>query len=211
MKKIVFVLLLIFGFIQTKAQKADIKAVEQCFKNYKKAILNEEGEEAVKHLSKVTLDYYEQMLDYTLHADSNKLEELGVMDKFMVLALRHRTSVEDLRSFDGKRTIVYAIEKGMIGKSSVSRIEMGKIKIKDTKAEGNAVIGGKETPINFVFYKEDNAWKLDLTSIFPISEKGFEQLIENQDKSENDFLLGLLETITAIEPSASIWKPVGEN
>jgi hypothetical protein len=210
MKKLLLTLFIGLFFIQVNAQEKAKKAVRNCFTNYKEAILNDKGQEAVEHLSVKTINYYNNILDLSLHADSNKMEELRLMDKFMVLALRHRTPIDKLRSFDGRKTLIFAIEKGMIGKNSVARNEIGEVSIDKNKAEAQAIINNQPTPIQFVFYKENDDWKLDLTSIFSISSKGFEQLIKSQDKSENEYLLYLLELTTSIKVSNDIWKPIGD-
>ncbi len=211
MKKYILLLIISFGIFQTQAQtKGEKKAVKQCFQNYKEAILNEEGSKAVEFLSERTIKYYDKILNLSLHADSTKLVSMGLMDRFMIFALRHRTSPQDLRSFDGKRTLIYAIEKGMIGKNSVARNTIGDVDIEGDNAEGQALVNKMPTPVIFSFYKEANNWKLDLTSIFEATEKGFTKLIENQDKEENEFLLYILELSTAKKPSNDIWHAIGD-
>jgi len=98
----------------------------------------------------------------------------------------------------------------MVGKNSVARNEIGTIKRKENKAEAQLVVQGNPTPVSFAFYKENKEWKLDLTSIFPITEKAFQQLIDSSDQSENEFLLNLLMLSTQEAPTQDIWNAVGD-
>jgi len=210
MKYYLLTSMLCFVFYQSSAQNNDEAQIKSCFAEYKKAILNEEGEKAVRFLSDKTIQYYAKTVDQCLHADSTAVSELSLMDKFIVLALRHRTSKEKLRSFTGRQAVVYAIEEGMVGKNSAARNEIGTIKRKENKAEAQLVVRGNPTPVSFAFYKENNEWKLDLTSIFPITEKAFQQLIDSSDQSENEFLLNLLMLSTQEAPTQDIWNAVGD-
>jgi hypothetical protein len=210
MKYSFLIVILSLFFFQSQAQEKEEAKIKSCFAAYKKAILDDEGQKAVEFLSNKTIQYYAKSIDYCLHSDSTTVSELSLMDKFMVLALRHRTSAENLRNFTGKEALIYAIQEGMVGKNSVALNEIGKIKIKENTAEAQLVVRGNPTPVNFTFFKENSVWKLDLTSIFPITEKAFQQLIENSDQSENEYLLNLLLLSTQEAPSKDIWKAVGE-
>jgi len=206
--KVLSVLLLLLATQFVYGQKNEIEKVRKSFENYQKAILNENGEEAVKYVDSVTVKYYADMLYLVRTADSAQVETLSILDKLMVFSIRHRTSRENIISFDGKSLLVYAIKSGMIGKNSVSKSLIGEVTIESNLAKGQFVTNGQKTPYFFNFHKEEGEWKLDITSLFSITTMAFTKMAENSGESQNDFLFSMLELSTGKKPDNNIWKPV---
>lgn len=196
--------------LQTTGVNAQGKksGVKKCFTDYKQAILEGRGSDALNCVDSTTVLYYSHILELTRSGDSTKVTALPIIDKMTVMSLRHRATVEEILSFDGKKLFVYAIEKGMVGKSSVMNLELGDIAMEENSAQGQAVVNGQAVPLYFRFKKENSIWKMDLTSIFPATAEAFKKVIEQSGMSENEFLLTLLENLTGKTPSPGIWKPV---
>jgi hypothetical protein len=188
------------------AQKKQQKKVKKCFENYKSAILNDRGEEAVNYVDSRTIAYYSEMIEKTKSADSAEVDALGIMDKLMVFSMRHRATKEQILSFDGKSALVYAIEEGMVGKESVATASLGVIDVDGNFAKGQFVNDGQKTPIYYHFYKEDGDWKIDLTSIFDIAAMAFRNMQKESGMTENEFLFTILEMITGKKPGPEIWE-----
>jgi hypothetical protein len=206
MKNIILVLLLCWsGFCI--AQTDEPAAVRTSFNNYKNAILNDKGEEAVLYVNEKTITYYGEMLEKVKTSDSTEVEALNLLDKLMVFVIRHRTSKQDIMSFDGKSLLVYAIKNGMVGKGSVMNNSIGDVKVDGTFAKGAFVSNGQVTPLFFDFNKENNKWKVDLTSVLPASTMAFQKMVDDSGKTENEFLFSILEMLTGRKPGAEIWVP----
>jgi hypothetical protein len=209
MKKISHVLiLLLFVTSACFAQKKEQQAVIQAFENYKSSILEDRGEEAVKYVDSRTIEYYGDILELVKTADSTKISSLSLLDKLMVFSVRHRTSKENILSFDGKQLLVYAIKSGMVGKSSVANNSLGDVLVDNDFAKAQFVNNGKATPFYFHFYKEQQQWKMDLTSIFDISNMAFSKVREQSGQAENEYLFTLLEMITGKKVGPEIWQKV---
>jgi hypothetical protein len=187
--------------------QSDEVAVRKSFTNYKTAILNDKGEEAVNFVDAKTIEYYGYILEKVKTADSAQVESLSLLDKLMVFIIRHRASKDEIVSFDGKGLLVYAIKKGMVGKNSVMNNSIGEVTVDGCFAKGRFVSLGQETPLYFHFNKEGNHWKVDLTSVFPASTMAFRKMIEESDKPENEFLFSMLEMFTGKKPGPEIWTP----
>ena len=112
-------LLLVFTQLAS-AQKKEEKKVRQTFESYKSAIMFDKGEQAAEYVDKHTIDYYSEMLNHTLYSDSAEIAALNLMDRLMVFSIRHRSPKETIVSLDGKGLLVYSINEGMVGKSSVA-------------------------------------------------------------------------------------------
>ncbi len=209
MKAVILLFSLLFVFNNTRAQKSESNLVRKSFEDYKTAILNDEGGQAVQFVDSRTIAYYSKMLDLVKTADSGKVNSLSILDKLMVLAVRHRTGKADILSFDGRALFVHAIKSGMVGKSSVADNSIGEVTINGHFAKGQFLYKGQKTPIFFHFYKEQEQWKVDLTSIFGVSTVAFENMAKESGETENDYILHLLEMISGEKPGSEVWLPVG--
>ena len=189
-------------------QKNEEKRVKESFDNYKTAILSDKGYEAVKYVDNRTINYYNDILELVKTADSSKIETLSILDKLMVFSIRHRTSKEDILSFDGKSLLVFAIKGGMVGKNSVANNTIGGVTIDKDFAKGQLLVNGEKTSFYFHFYKEYGQWKIDLTSLFPVSIMAFKTMAENSGQDQNEYLFSLLEMITGKKTGTEIWDPI---
>ena len=206
--RILGILLLLLTGQLTYGQKSEEKLVKKSFDNYKSAILNDKGEEAVKYVDSRTIKYYSEILELVKTADSSKIETLSILDKLMVFSIRHRTDKNDILSFDGETLLVYAIKSGMVGKNGVVNNSIGEVIIESEFAKGQFITNGQKTPFYFHFYKEEGQWKIDLTSLFPVSTMAFKKMVDESGEDQNDYLFSLLEIITGRKPGPEIWQPI---
>lgn len=200
----------LFAFITflSFGQTADEKAVLASFDAYKEAILASDGKEAVTHVDQNTLAYYSEMLELSISADSSTVDGLGLMDKLMVMTVRHRVPAEEVREMSGRAFFIYAVDEGMVGKNSVMNLEIGEVNIDGNSANGAVVSNGQPAPFGFDFHKENDSWKIDLTSIFGISETAITQMITQQGMTDTEWIFMALEMMTQKKPQPSIWQPI---
>lgn len=189
-------------------QKQEEQAVKSAFEKYRSDILNDLGEEAYKDIDSRTVKYYDDLLVWIKKADSLKIETFSILDKMTVLIMRNKMLKEDLLAMDGKKLFVYAVNNGMVGKGSVSNNSIGKVTVNGNFASGQFISKGKETEVYFHFYKEEGTWKVDLTSLFPISILALDKVIADSGKSENEFLLPLIEASIGKKLDSTSWKPL---
>ncbi len=202
------VFLLLLPATKSLAQKSDAELIKQCFNQYKDAILNDKGEEAIQYVDDKTIKYYEGILGLTKNADSTQLENTGLLDKFIVLAVRHRVDREKILSFDGEGLLVYAIENGMVGKNGVVGTSLGEVTVFKEFAKAQIIANGETAPYYFHFYKNRGDWKLNLTSLFSLATAAFKNIIAESGKSDNDFFFQILEMMNGKKVSNKIWKPI---
>jgi len=209
MKGTLTTLTLLFALtISMFGQKSEEKLVKEAFDNYKSSILNDKGEEAVKYVDSRTIKYYNDMLDLVRHGDSAKVEALSILDKVMVFSIRHRASREDILSFDGRTLLIYAIKSGMVGKNGVANLSIGDVTPTENFAKGQFVVNGQKAPLYFHFYKEEEKWKIDLTSLFQVSTTAFKKMVDDSGQTENEYLFSILEMLTGKKPGQEIWHKV---
>jgi hypothetical protein len=209
MKKSLFFLssFLIF-LVACAAQQNQEELVQEAYNNYKSAILNDKGEEAVNYVDSRTIKYYGDILETVKSADKARINSLSLLDKLMVLIIRHKVPKEDILSFDGKQLLIFAIKNGMVGKSSVSNNSIGEVIIDKEFAKGQYISNGKTTNVSLHFYKEEGQWKIDLTSIFGIANLAFKQMIDKSGEDEDVVIFSVLESMTGKKPTEEIWQPI---
>ena len=203
---VIFILTLISKI--SSGQNLEVESIKKSFDNYKYAILNDKGKEAVKYVDSKTIKYYSEILELIKSADSTKLESLSITDKLMVLIIRHRTTKKEILSFDGKMLLIYSIDKGMVGKQGAANNTIGEVTIEDNFAKGQLVVRGEVTPVYYHFNKESEQWGIDLTALFELSDMVFKSFIKDSQLSDNDFIFSILERMTGKRPGQEIWNKV---
>lgn len=211
MRKLIIILLVLLGtYHETIAQKKEVKFIQESFKNYTAALLDNQGHLAINYLAQNTINYYGTLLQHVKSSDSTQLMNLTVLDRLMVLIIRQRASKSEILGFDAKGLLIYAINKGMVGKNTLNNNELGKITIEGNSAKAAYRVNGIKTPLYLDFYKEENTWRLDLTSVFTFSNMAFNQLVQASGMQVNEYLEVLLEIVSGKKPDASIWQPIQE-
>lgn len=181
-------------------------AIQTCFQAYRSAILNNRSEEAASFVSARTFAYYQEILNQCRHSDSLTVDALPLLDKFSTLLFRARIPKSVLATADGKTLFIYLLNNGMVSKESVTRNELGKIIYSELSARAPLLVDGQATPMALQFHQEAGAWKLDLTSLFPVSQEAFQQQVDETGLRENVYLEELIANMQAI-PENALWKP----
>jgi hypothetical protein len=185
----------------------DTNAIRQCFSEYKDALLAEDGAKAVELVDGETIELYSRQLDWALKATPGETRALGLLDKLSVLRIRMEFSRQELLEMDGRELFVYGVDHGWIDPEGVKNNSLGKITVTQDSATVQGLNQGKPTPINWVFTREGDAWKLNLLSILPAAETAFKMLIRESGQTEDEFLIEILSMLSEKRPDKSIWFP----
>lgn len=188
----------------------DADGVKKTFADYRSAVLDQRGKDAVQLLSKATIDEYQKYVDWALKADKKTLESLSMMNRLQVMTLRHRVEPETLRKLTGKSAIIHAVDRNWIGKNGVIRTSLGKIDVVENSATAEVIIGERKTPQRFQFNKENGVWKFDLVRVMMNINAAFKETAKRAGMSENEFIFHALESISGKKVDDSIWVPVGK-
>lgn len=206
--KAIFTLTLTLIVSHLFSQSSEEVAVKASFNKYKQSILNDRGEEASECVDSRTIKYYGEMLDLVKNADSVQVNSLSIIDKIMVFSVRHRATRDEVVSLDGKGLFIYAIKKGMISKNSVSDITIHEAMVDGDFAKSQLVSKGQAVPLYFHFYREGGSWKINLTSLFPMTNGLLRKMVTDSGQEENEYLFSLLEALTGKRPGREIWRKI---
>ena len=188
----------------------DKKQIHDCFYSYKRAILEDKGDEAFQCLDKRTRDYYAKILQLVKTANRDEVEQLPLMDKMQILIMRNNVPKSELLSMTGDELLIYAINHGMVGKNGTSNLEAGPITVEGDFGKMEIVVREKNSGLTYHFYKEDGQWKLDLTSSFSMAKVAMNTVIQQSGQSENDFIFNMIRLTSRTKPNDDIWEPIGE-
>ena len=201
------ILLLWFGVLLAGCG-ADERSIHACFDAYKRAVLESDGESAVEQVTKGTIEYYANVLDLVFEASAEKTRALPLVDRITVLLIRARVEPERLRQMDGRQLFIYAIDHGMVGKSSVIRSDLGDVAISGDYAIGDALSAGKRSGIQWRFYREGGRWRMDVTSVMTAANIALLQVIRDSGEEENQFVQKLVAMTLGRDPGEDIWEPL---
>jgi hypothetical protein len=195
---------------QKSSDNTEIKnsAIQKAFDNYKSAVLNNNGEEAVRYINNKTLEYYGYILDKVKTANKSEVNKLSIFYKITILSIRHRIPKEEILSFDNRKLFIYLINHEMVGKSSFAENSIAQIIITGNFALAKILAGDKLSPYSLQFQNENGQWKIDLTSLSPLVSVEIEKKMKESGYNENKFIFSILTNLTGRKPDKKIWKPI---
>jgi hypothetical protein len=181
--------------------------IKQAFGAYKAALLAGDGAAAAGVVDADTLAYYGKMKRLALTAPAAVVKRQPIMDRLMIVVLRHRVAVKDLRAMSPRKMIEHGVEQGWIGKESMADIELGKITVRGERATGQMVRGGKPMPVEFAFRREAGSWRLNLQALMDVGGSALSQVARAQKISEDQLIVSLVESVSGRPVPATIWNP----
>lgn len=202
-----FCLFLFFAISIFPLMGQEKSSITESFQNYMSAMINDDGDEAIKYIDSQTIQSYDKTMRQIKYADSAEVVALPFLKKFFILNLRHREPKEKLLAMNGKDLFVYSVEEGSLGNFKNKDTSLGDIELTENKATAGIEINEQKTLISFQFVKEYGTWKIDLTPFNKIGEFPFERSIPKMD-DENEYLINLIEQSSGKVAVDSIWHPL---
>jgi hypothetical protein len=206
--RIILIIILSTLFLSCENNKEE-ELINESFNNYKNAVINDNGKEAVKYVDTRTIKYYGRLLELTKTADSLQIEKSTIIEKFFVLALRHTTPKDSIFKFNGQTLYSYAIDKGMTGKDGAIQLYINQVDIDNNFAivELKSKNAQSDPGISLHYYKENGVWKADWTSFFILGNAAFKNLIKTSGMTENEFIMNTLNEVYG-KQNIDVWKPL---
>lgn len=217
MKHYLVMIILIFGFLSTacvplnKAQTdtQGVNDVKSVFTKYTEAIAKGNKQEALKYISKSTIDYYDNLIKNALYANEDELKKINVLSRLATLRIRHNTPVTYLEKTNGQTLLMqtWSSKPNDEGKNIMECVDC---KIKNMQAICSLNLDKKPIDMKAFFYKENNQWKIDLSDT--ILSSGIEEIksmIKQYNMSETDYILYSLKKMDKIDINKeTLYKPL---
>ena len=190
------------------AAESDIAGITKCYEDYAIAILNNNAEEAYQSIDSNTKKYYDRILDMAIHLDAKDTKKLSLLNKWMVLLARHGVEKKKLLKMTGADFFKYAITNDWIGSEGDRGQRITNVNIDNNIASSNIVKEGNISPFGYVFYRETDGWKIDLTSIMPFAERELKKQLIKMQMQDDAFIFKMLEGISGKKVTNRVWKPL---
>ena len=205
MKKIFVLVVCVVMGVSAFAQKEEKKAIKQVFDTYVKSAKARQADEAIKCLSKSTIDYYSELLTMC-KADSATLISRPSFDVVMTLAIKARTDASVLCAMkSGEELLRHAFQEGMV---SANKQSFGEVVINgDT-----AIVTDNNAAYQFV--KENAVWKFDLFYSTAQLSTRFDSAIQEYKVTKPEFCVDMVVRMFGsgilLQDSKKIWNSVCE-
>lgn len=219
MKKIISITFCLFASMisvfaqETEDPKIDVekakKEIINVFNTYKNALQKNDSNTAILQLDKSSFTYYEDILNTSLRADEAQINQLEVLDRLMVLTIKHKLSKDQLLKMNGKDLLVYALENDIINNNRVETMGIGEIDVRGEIAYGQFLQNNNNIALYLGFSYDQSQWRLDVTSLAEPTGFAIRKLVEMQNKDENEVIIMMIESSTpGRKVSKDIWKPL---
>ena len=126
----------------------------------------------------------------------------------MVLLARHGVEKKKLLKMNSADFFKYAINNDWVGSEDDRGQRITNITIDKNIASSNIVKDGQISTFGYVFYREANGWKIDLTSIMPFAERELKKQLYKMQMSDDDFIFQMLEAVSGKKVDSKVWKPL---
>lgn len=192
---------------ETSSDAAAESAVRDAFEQYRRALIERDGDRAAELVSRSTLDLYEDMTDLALTATRSELMARRTIDRLNALFLRQLLTPRELQTMSGADVISFAVEEGLINDSSVVKLEPTRVNVLGPTAALDIQINEKPAPFSMTFRNEDGEWKIDLTELLDLSELAFRDQMNKSGLGEEEYLFLLVESISKKRATSDLWRP----
>lgn len=176
-----------------KLDAKDQAAIRGILEQYRKSLGAVDGDAFVKILDSKTMQWHQETAQAAQSANKAELAKLGVLNRLMVLRLRHEYNKADLAKLTGPEVIVTAVKKGWINNNFADMVVIASYGVNKDGLAYVTLRQNAKVPA-FWFAKESGQWQLALSHTFTGADKGLEQVVKKAGLSEEDFLLKTLET-----------------
>jgi hypothetical protein len=208
---IVFVLL-VFG--KLSAQNTDSASINQVFYKYMELAEKKDGKALSNLVSKSTIDFYSDILGHVRFSKKKKVQKLEFLEKMTVLISRHLIAREKASEplEGGKQFFEFIVDNGTI--EPKQSLALGTISFEENIAKVQVLYNGSPVPENlmvFVFVKEEEQWKIDITSIInnPFIQMTLQQTIKEAEMTELEFIQFAMKLAYGNDiDEKKIWKPI---
>ena len=186
----------------------DVDAVRGAFSAYRSAILSGEGDAAAALLSRSTYDYYDEMRRLALEGSPEAVQAQSLVNQMQVLLLRLRVPREKLESLSAEALVAHTVYQGWVAKSSVLRLEPGKVVPEGDAAVLHVIIDEQDAGPAFHFQREAGSWRLDLVPTTQASNDTLELAAQQQGVPRSEFMRALMESAVGRPLGPEIWAPL---
>jgi hypothetical protein len=219
--KIILVVTIVFLFSSCNHQD-DKKEIEKLFSDYKVAVIKHDYKFAVGCFDSSTIHYYENLLNLSKYADSEKVASMSILDQLIILSTRMTTPKKEIEKM---RTISFMeslYQTGGVSSSEIIKMNLCKLKINGNVGIGLLISDSTLKHINidkiktdnwaqFSFVKENQKWKINPLQFLKLGDEIFRDQMNEAKLNKQEFIHLIIENLKTeynINDERELWKPM---
>lgn len=172
---------------------SETEALDLVFRSYTAAIRNGDGATALNYISQRSVDYYDTLIRHTLYSDEQALKKINILTRTAILRMRHSHPLAYWDTMTARKLMLQMWRTPEPGTEGLQLVLTG-CQAGPAKATCALLLNGAATGIPVLFYREQGAWKIDITSI---TEAGLAEMTQDRRSrhlSETDYILLTLQS-----------------
>lgn len=143
----------------------DLKAIQAMFRQFRAALNQKNGEEAVRHISAKSIARYEQFRKWALEASPEELNALSIVEQIETLRVRNFCKTEELQGATGRDVIALLINRERLGVPYVESATLGDAVFQEGKCYIHIYDHSGPVKEKMTFLKEQDKWKIDISAL----------------------------------------------
>ena len=179
----------------TEAQQA-----RRCFMNYQSATALEDMDTAVKLLDGTTRERILKYLEFAL-AGGGAIPDSPTpsLDRICIELFRTVIPPEELENITEEEAIAFTLDHLFAGPEGFEQFRIGSIEVEDGHASAELFAGDAALPIDLVFTREKDAWRMNLASLFPLIETTYAAIARQRGMTTEEFITLYLDSAANAE------------
>lgn len=206
MKKIILGVIIIL----VSCRSEDKKSISLLFEELKIYESNKECNKLFELANQNTSEYFNNIKNISLTADSTYLRKINTYDKLLVLQIRGKYSFSELDTMSTKQLFIDYFNDALSLKSVIMDRVIKNISINGLEAKGE--VNSKMIPYSkkqvVKFTKEENKWKYDFPSYFDINRENIDDFRKTSSESDDEYLKGVLMLKGIRKSYLDLWSPM---
>ncbi len=138
-------------------------AVRRAFDAYTVAMIRRDGKAVAGLVDQASLVYFESLRKRALLLNRPELERQRLMDKLMILTLRHTFSRSKLEAMNGSQTLAKVVHEGGVS-SSLQNLPAGPVRF-PRPGYAQLSLQGEPVRYDFALHKEHGVWKFAMAEL----------------------------------------------
>jgi hypothetical protein len=182
--------------------------VKQCYASFERALVERNGETALRLLSAGSLREWERLVRLALRGSIDEIEALPPGHRLAVLALRHQAPTFLRAQGSEQDRLVQAVRSGLLDRDAAGLAEMGDVALQGERASGLLVVAGLPSGFRAGFVREDGAWRVDLGSSLDGVGRVVTGIARANRVGESAVIVNLLAAASGRRVGGEVWRPL---
>jgi len=175
--------------------RGDHVAIERLASDWVAAVASRD-DSFISLLSSHGRAYYPRMKEIALHANTDQLQALDMVDQLQAMLLRLMLDPETLQAMDERALLIFAVEHGLMGMDLRARDELREIVISADGAQGRLYKFGederRDRSLQY-FVRENGTWHVELRGELERLRGDFAGFVERSGLSPSEAAFFILE------------------